>query len=113
MNVREFTRLLILFGMLLSLGIGASAAISCKVEQMVFCKDIHEWEHRYQPLDRTTTFSPEDQYVYCFLKIHAEKATDVTIKWTTPSGELYHTHSYELESPPRGYYTTWCLRPRL
>jgi len=113
MSVRQFTRLLVLFGVLLSLGIGASAAVSCKVEEMVFCKDIHEWEHRYQPLDRTTTFSPEDQYVYCFLKIHAEKAVDVTVKWTTPSGELYHTHTYELEAPPRGYYTTWSLRPRL
>ena len=113
MNRRRFTRLLVLFAVILSLGTGARAGVSCKVEQMVFCKDIHEWEHRYQPLNRTTTFSSEDKYVYCFLKIHAEKATDVTVKWTTPSGELYHTHSYELKAPPRGHYTTWSLRPRL
>ena len=113
MSVRQFTGLLVLFGVLLSLGIGASAAVSCKVEQMVFCKGIHEWEHKYQPLDRTTTFSPDDQYVYCFLKIHAEEAVDVTVKWTTPSGGLYYTHTYELEAPRPGYYTTWSLRPRL
>ncbi|MCK4394796.1 hypothetical protein KAX17_18005, partial [Candidatus Bipolaricaulota bacterium] len=113
MNRRRFTRLLVLFAVILALGTGASASVSCKVEQMVFCKGIHEWQHRYQPLDRTTTFSAEDKYVYCFLKIHAEKATDVTVKWTTPSGDLYHTYTDELKAPPRGYYTTWCLRPRL
>jgi len=113
MNRQQFAKSLLLFGMVLSLGITANASVSCEVEEMVFCKGIHEWEHRYQPLDRTTTFSPEDQYVYCFLKIHAEKAVDVTVKWTAPSGELYHTHSYELEAPPRGYFTTWSLRPRL
>jgi len=113
MRARYLMKVVLLMGVVFTFGIGVYASISCEVEEMIFCKDIHEWEHRYQPLDRTTTFSPEDQYVYCFLKIHAEEAVDVAVKWTTPSGELYHTDSYELKAPPRGCYTTWSLRPRL
>lgn len=83
MRMHHLVGSVVLLGVVFVLGIGALAGVSCKVEQMVFCRDIHAWEHRYQPLDRTTTFSAEDQYVYCFLKIHAEKATDVTVKVAT------------------------------
>ena len=108
MRASYFVEFVVLIGVMFAFGIGVYASTSCEVEEMVFCKDIHEWEHRYQPLDRTTTFSPDDQYVYCFVEIHAEEATDVTVKWTTPSGELYHTDSYEL-----GGHTIWSLKPRL
>jgi len=113
MRMRHVVGFVVLLGVVFALGIGALAGVSCKVEQMVFCKGIHEWGHRYQPLDRTTTFSAEDQYVYCFLKIHAEKATDVTVKWTTPSGDLYHTYTDELKAPLRGRYYTWSVWSRL
>jgi hypothetical protein len=88
-------------------------ASSCEVEDMVFCKNISEWEHKYRPLDRTREFSTTDQYVYCFLQIRAEDATKVTVEWTTPSGALYHTQSYDLGEPRPGYYTIWSLKPRL
>jgi len=113
MRASYLMKVVLLMALAVTFGVGIYASASCKVEEMIFCKDIHEWEHRYQPLDRTTTFSPQDQYVYCFLKIHAEEAVDVTVKWITPSGELYHTDSYELKAPPRGYYTIWSLSPRL
>lgn len=78
-----------------------------EITQILTCR---EKPTRFEPRGWTSSFTSEDESVYCLAEVSipssaSRRSYDATLKWYAPDGELYYTHEYE--DLKHGY--TWSL----